>query len=198
MTLPTPKAESVHEDGTSDGWTPVPGFLRDVGPDGQTQVVVSVPLAMLAAVHAALVGTLAEPISLLYRQIVDRRNPGPNGAPPRDFVAVDLRLPDVLAALAKFDDLVYHDARCQIWVRGSMGEQVVLDDEGLVFCAPDDPVFEDVLVGFGLPPELSDTIKERNYPKHWFHGACDAQEEGLIAALQLTEISAPGRAARHH
>lgn len=193
VALQSPKVESVHEDGTPDGWAPAPGFLRDTGPNGQTQIVVSVPVDLLATIHKALVATLAEPVGVLYRQIVDRRAPRPAGSPPRDFVAIERRLSPILEAIDRFTDLIHHDARCEVWVRGAMGEQVVLDHEGLLYCAPDDPVFEDVLLSFGLNDQLGDTIRERNYPKHWFHASCDAQEDELIRQLELVEVAPPGR-----
>lgn len=187
------KSVSVTEQGEPDGWEPVAGYLRDVSPQGETQLVVSVPASFLATVHRELVRSLAPPLGLLYRQVVDRRKPRPQGAPPRDFVALELPVERVLEACERFGDLLYGDARCELWVRGALGEQVVLDADGVMFCAPDDPVFEDVLKANGLSPDLGQTILDRDYARHNFHAALDEQEDGLIAALRLVEVPARGR-----
>lgn len=189
MALTTPKSESVDAQGAPDGW-PIPaGFLRDLGPGGEAQVVVSVPTAWLGAVHRELVRVLNAPFGLLYRQVVDRRNPGPQGAPPRDFVALELGEAELLSALERYADLVYHDARCEVWVRGSLGDQVILDADGLMYLMPDDPAFEDVLRAAGLSDDLGDTIRDRDYAKHWFHAPNDALEDAWIRELRLTEIA---------
>lgn len=189
----TAKSVSVTEQGEPDGWEPTPGFLRDVSPAGETQLIVSLPASHLGQVHRELVGTLSRPLGLLYRQVVDRRSPRPQGAPPRDFVALQLEPEQVIDALTRFASLVYHDARCELWVRGAMGEQVVLDADGVLFCAPDDPVFEDVLRANGLSDDLGQTILDRDYARHSFHSELDPLEGELIAALRLVEVPARGR-----
>ncbi|MFM2162374.1 MAG: hypothetical protein RLZZ383_1886 [Pseudomonadota bacterium] len=188
MALSTPKSESVREDGTPDGWSPPAAFLRDVGPGGQTQLVVSVPTPWLGAVHRELVAALAPPLGLLYRQVVDRRDPQPQGAPPRDFVGLEMDPATVGSALLQFEDLLYHDARCELWVRGAMNDQIILDADGLMYLVPDDPAFEDVLRGAGLSDDLGQTIRDRDYAKHWFHAPNDALEDAFLKALRLTEV----------
>lgn len=189
MPILTPKSESVSPDGTADGWQPWPGFLRDTDPHGQTRIVVQVPTEHLAALHLDLIATLTPPLGLLYRQVVNRRDPKPQGSPPRDFVALELPADAVLTALRHAADLIYHDARCELWVRGRLGEQVVLDADGLIFCYPDDPVVEDVLRGAGLTDDLGQTITDRDYAKHWFHAENDAVEDALIRELRLAEVA---------
>ncbi len=187
-----PKSESVTAQGESDGWEPAGGFVRDRGANGRTQLVVSVPVRFLAATHQALVEALAPPLGVLYRQVVDRQDPKPEGFPARDFVALELEPSRVVRALARHTTLLHHDARCEIWVRGGLGDQVILDRDGLIFCQPDDPAFEDVLLGLGLSAEASVTIADRDYVKHWFHSEADAHEAGLIQELGLTEIAFRG------
>lgn len=187
-----PKASSVVESGEEDGWTPTPGYVRDMGPGGKAQVVVSVPVTQLAAVHADLVKVLGSPLGVLYRQVVDRQDPQPQGAPPRDFVALDVPADQLLSALTRHGSLLYHDARCELWLRGPMGDQIILDTDGLIFCQPDDPAFEDVFVAHGLSAEVSETIADRDYVKHWFHADNDAVELGLFASLQLTQVAHRG------
>ncbi len=183
-----PKAISVREDGTPDGWTPTPGYLRDVDASGQTRLVISVPHGQLAGLHQALAATLASPVSVLYRQLVDRRTPRPQGAPPQDHVGVDRPLSAVLSALETFAELLYHDARHELWLKGGMGEQLVLDADGLMYAYPDDPVFTDVLAAHGVPADLGETLVDRDYARHAFHADLDVLEDGLIATLALVAM----------
>lgn len=192
--LDTPKSESVTEQGQPDGWVPPAGFVRELESGaGTTRVAVSVPHTHLLDLHVALARTLAEPVSVLYRQLIDRRDPKPQGSPPRDFVAVDQRLDRVIAGIEAHTSLLHHDARCELWLRGSMGEQLVLDADGMLFCYPDDPAFGDVLGEHGLDADVPETIADRNFVKHWFHAENDAVEDAFVRALQLTEVPARGR-----
>ncbi|MCB9680962.1 MAG: hypothetical protein H6733_05770 [Alphaproteobacteria bacterium] len=188
MAISTPKAQSVTEQGEADGWVPLPGFVRDQGPGGRTQLVVSVPTEHLLAVHVELVRVLGSPLGVLYRQAVDRKDPQPQGAPPRDFVGLDLPADAVIDAVRRFTDLLHHDARCELWIRGSLGDQIILDTDGLLFCQPDDPAFEDVLLSNGLVRDLDATIADRDYVKHLFHASNDEAEAQLVATLGLTQV----------
>lgn len=184
----TAKSESVTEKGEPDGWEPFPGYLREMDPRGQTRLVVSVPSRFLRQVHERLAASLAAPVGFLYRQVVNRRDPKPQGAPPRDFVALELSNERVVEVLGRYTELLHHDARCEIWLRGALGEQVVLDADGLIYLYPDDPAFEEVLLGEGLADQVGQTIVDRDYAKHWFHAENDAKEDGLIADLRLVEV----------
>jgi hypothetical protein len=188
LALTTPKSESVTELGEPDGWQPTPGYLREMDPRGQTRLVVSVPVRFLLRVHQQLVASLQAPVGLLYRQVVNRRDPKPQGSPPRDFVALELAPERIVEALERYTDLLHHDARCELWLRGALGEQVVLDPDGLLYCYPDDPAFEDVLLGEALTDLVGQTIVDRDYAKHWFHGENDAVEDRLIEELRLVEV----------
>jgi hypothetical protein len=188
--LDTAKAVSVTKDSQPDGWEPTAGFVRDLAPDGQTQLVASVPTRHLLALHVELVRVLSAPLGLMYRQVIDRRDPKPQGTPPRDFVALELSTDAVVDALRRFTDLIHHDARCELWVRGALGDHVVLDTDGLLHCAPDDPAFRDVLLGNGLVEDVDETIADRDYVMHQFHAENDALEDALLADLGLTEYVA--------
>lgn len=190
--LKTPKSESVDAKGQADGWKPLAGYIRDVGSQGRTQLVVSAPSEFLLDTHLQLVGELVAPLGFLYRQIVDRREPGPSGAPARDFVALELTHAIVRDTLRRYTDLFHHDARCEIYVRGAMGEQIVLDQDGMLFCQPADPVFEDALLASGFIPDVSVTIADRDYVKHWFHHHNDALEDELMSSLGLVEVANRG------
>ncbi|MCB9679529.1 MAG: hypothetical protein H6737_30770 [Alphaproteobacteria bacterium] len=184
------KASSCLQSGELDGWEVALGYSGEVTPTGATRLVVTAPVDRLPAVHAALVAVLGEPLSFLYRQKIDRRDPKPQGHPGRDFVALELTRARVADALAAFGGLLYRDARCEAWIRGGMNDQVVLDVDGTIYCYPDDPAFRDVLEGLGVPesPDLV-TLEGRDYVRHWFRAEADADEDGLIAALRLAEVA---------
>jgi len=193
MAMNTPKSESVTEEGVADGWTNPAGYRREMDHSGKTRITVSTPLDQTVDIHAQLLDTLAEPISFLYRQVVDRVKVAsgetpPQGLPPRDFVALELTRNRVKAALRTHADLIYHDARCEVWLKGRLGEQIVLDADGVIYTYPDDPVFTDVLDEAGYPDSLVQSILERDYAKHWFHPQNDLLETSLISFLKLAEV----------
>jgi len=191
----TPKAESVSEQGQPDGFVVGTGFERQVGSGGDTRLLISVSTDRLADVHLALLGALEAPLTLLYRRKVNRTAPRENGAPPEDFLAPDLSLDEVRAALSEASDLVWHDARCEVWVRGMMGEQIILDQDGVLYAYPDDHSFRDVLaeVGIDEDPEVQ-VLLDRDYVKHWFHASCDAQEEALLRRVMAVPVAPQGDA----
>ncbi len=183
------KASSCLQTGVLDGWTVAAAFSGEVTPDGSTRLVATVPPERLPQVHAALVAVLGEPLSVLYRQKIDRRDPKPQGHPGRDFVALELTASRVREAFAGSPTLLYRDARHETWVRGGMQDQVVLDQDGTLYCYPDDPAFRDALEAQGLTESTSlTTLEDRDYVRHWFHAAADAEEDALIEALGLTEV----------
>ncbi|MBX2799184.1 MAG: hypothetical protein KTR31_16035 [Myxococcales bacterium] len=183
-----PKAVSVTQDGQEDGWQPELGWFPEITPQGDTRLTVSAGSDVLPAVHKALAAALAEPLSVLYRQKVDRQDPKPQGHPPKDFVAVGLPCERVTAALTAAGELVYTDARCEVWLRGGLGEQIVLDHDGVIYVYPDDPAFRDALGGCDVPEADVDLISDRDYVKHWFHAHCDAMEEAFLADLGLSQV----------
>jgi hypothetical protein len=190
MMIQLPKAQSVTQQGEPDDFVLRPGWSSEATPSGETRMVVSVPPEQLPQVHAALVSALAAPIDVLYRQEIDRKSPRPQGSPPRDFVALGQEPERVIEALQDAALLVYCDARCEVWLRGALGEQIILDHDGLVFCYPDDPSFRDVLTSAGVPDEDVVTMADRDYVKHWFRAEADELELQLIQRLRLTEVKA--------
>ncbi len=183
------KAISVTEQGEPDGFQIGAGFWPERDFHGVTRLVASAPPERLAAAHAALVAVLGSPLGVLYRQVVDRRAPRPEGAPPRDLVALEVDAARVRAGLADCAGLIYQDARAELWLRGALGDQVVLDGDGLLYCYPDDPGFRDALGATGIAEGKVETLQERDYVRHQFHAAFDAQEDHLIAALGLVEVT---------
>lgn len=182
------KAVSVTETGEPDGFALSPGFFGEFDPRGSTRLIVTIPPAWLAVVHQRLVRALEPPLSLLYRQVVNRASPAPEGTPPVDFVALSLTADQVVEALAASAGLVYADARHELWVRGRLGEQLILDQDGHLFCYPDDPRFRDVLLGEGIPEGHVETLADRDYVKHWFFADNDEQEAALVQHLRLQRL----------
>ncbi len=181
-----PRAASTSEDGVLDGWVPPLGFAAEIDPKGNTRLVISTPSDRLADVHLAVFGALEAPIGVLWRRVIDRADPKPNGSPPLDFVGLDLPAERVVAALQASGGLVWEDARGELWLRGARGEQVVLDADGVMYAYPDDPAFRDALASVGVAEttQLS-TVAQRNYVQQWYHAECDAEEAALVASLGL-------------
>jgi hypothetical protein len=186
--LPGPRASSVTIDGAEDGFVPRPGWLSEATRDGDTRLVISVPHDQLLPLLDRLLDALSPPLGVLYRQKIDRRDPKPQGAAPIDHVGLDLNRERVRAALHDHPVLVCADARAEIWLRGARQEQVVLDQDGLVYCYPDDPAFRDVCGALGIPGEDVKTMADRDYVKHWFRPEADAQEDSFVDRLRLTRV----------
>jgi hypothetical protein len=183
-----PRAASTDGNSLEDGFTPEPAFFGEMDPRGGTRLVVSVPGDRLRAVHEALLAQLKPPLGVLWRQVIDRKKPRPNGSPPIDHVGLDLSFERVLAALRACGPVVYEDARAELWIRGKLGEQLILDQDGLVYAYPDDPVFRDALEALGLTDKDVPTLAKRDFVKHWYHAEHDALEARLVADLGLTIV----------
>lgn len=182
------RAQSVTQSGEPDGYEPPLAWGPERTPTGETRIVVSVPPGELPRVHQALLGALQPPLGVLYRQKVDRQDPKPQGAPAVDHLALELPPGRVRTALEACAGVVYHDARSELWIRGDLGEQLVLDQDGLLYLYPDDPSFRDALASAGVPESEAQTLAERDYVKHWFHAEHDPEEADLIARLGLTRV----------
>jgi len=183
-----PKAVSVTREGEPDGWVPPRGWRAQVAADGSTRLVISVPPSELPATWLALAQALGAPLSVRYLQLTDRaRGQLPK---PRNFVAMDLPADRLLAALSARPALVWHDGRHQLWVRGRFGEQLVLDELGVLYGYPDDPAFRDALAG--LPETATVGMDGRDYVRVSFLAEADAEERSLIEELGLREWSGVG------
>lgn len=179
-TLP-PKAASVTQDGQPDGWMPARGFRAQVAPDGTTRLVVNVPAAELAAVHLRLLAVLGERVGLRYVRLTDRQK---GQLPtPETWVRMEVPADRARAALEARPELVWHDARHQLWARGRFGEQVVLDELGVLYCYPDDPAFRDALAGLAETRDVG--MDGRDYVRVAFLAEADVQERTLIEELGL-------------
>lgn len=183
-----PKAESVTKDGEPDGFQIQWGYSLQTESHGSTRLLVSAPSPRLREVHQAILRAVGGPWSVLYRQFVDRVHPRPQGAPPRDFLALERDPEVVLAALDECASLIYHDARFELWIRGRRGEQVILDADGVIYIYPDDPSFRDVCSQLGMEQRAVKTLQNCDYVKQWYHAENDPVEAGFIEGLQLNDM----------
>ena len=183
-----PKAQIVTQSGEADP-RPLPrGWRVTTFPDGTTQLAVSVPAGELPGVHQALLGSLGKELGLMYLRLTDRQLG--QLAKPERRVAMHLPPERVLSAINARSTLVYEDGRHQLWARGGMGEQVVLDELGVVYCYPDDPSFRDVMSALNLS-ETSEPMAcdEAHFPyvRVNFHAEADAQETSLWDDLHMVK-----------
>lgn len=179
------KATSVLPSGAPDGWAPPTFYKGEVLSGGYTRIVVSVPPERLAEVHQALAAALEAPLKLLYQRLIDR--PRDLQLPkPESHVAVELSRDRVLEVLRRLSALIYQDGRHQLWLRGALNEQLVLDDLGMIYVYPDDLAFRDVLDGLGLSEGAGATMAERDYVRVNLMASCDQQEDQLFHDLHLT------------
>lgn len=183
------KAESVQRDGTPDGFVPDVGFISQTEPGMPTRLLISVLPDDLARVHQALVGACAGPLSVRWVQKVDRANPRPENAPPREFLALGVDADLLMSLLFECAGLLYDDGRGELWVRGRRGEQVILDGDGLLYTYPDDVLFRGVCAALGLAEGPVKTLLDRDFVKQWYRAPYDAQEKALVQRLSLQEMT---------
>lgn len=181
MSSPSPKAQSVTAAGEPDGFEPPRCFRAETLPDGRTRLVVSVPQAELETVHLALLRALGESVGLLYVRLTDRQR-GQLPAPERR-VAVEVPIDRAVAALEARRELTWWDGRHQLWARGKYGDQVVLDELGLLYTYPDDVAFRAALGD--VPERQAPGMDTRDYVRVSFVAEADAQETALWEELGM-------------
>lgn len=180
-----PKAQSVDRSGAPDGYIPPMAYKAQVVQGGFTRLIISCPPSRLAMVHSALVKVLRPPLKFLYVRMTDRQS-GKQLPKPEHHVSVDLTAERVAAALVEFTRLIHHDGRNQVWVRGSDGDQIVLEELGGLFAYPDDLGFRDAMDAMGLVNAQHQSIDERDYVKVNFLAEADDEERRLMQSLALT------------
>ena len=184
------KASSVTPEGQADGWSPPHQWLAQASPGGVTRLVVSTRADALKGVFEALVQALAPPLAVRYVQLTERQSETQHEHTRRpSWVAVNLPVEKVLAAFGEAETLLYRDGRHQTWVRGALGEQLILDELGLIYVYPDDVGLRDVLGASGVPEGGAQTMLERDYVRVELHAEADGQEQALIASLGLQPFS---------
>lgn len=192
MNLP-PKASSVTADGKPDDFVPPTAWRVDVERDGRTRLVLSCAPERLESLYFELLALLDGPIGVMYVQLTDRRAGQHHQGKPRRFVGVDRPLPRVVATLRRCPELLFRDGRHQLWLRGKFGEQLVLDELGMIYLYPDDPAFRERLEALGVPgQDKLKTMAERDYVRVEMQAIADPQEAILLAELSLQPVAEPG------
>jgi hypothetical protein len=186
--IPTVKAYSVTEDGEADGFVNPLLYAQEIGPDGTTRLLVSCGPERLEELHRALIGGLQGPLGVLYVQLVDRVSGLDQNADPKRWLSLEQPVERVLSALADARLLLYRDARAQVWIRGATGEQLVLDELGLIYVYPDDPSFHAILKDRQVPQLAAPTLADRDYVRAAFCAEADSEEQGLLQALNLAPL----------
>jgi hypothetical protein len=185
------KASSVTAEGQPDGFAPPLLFRPEAAPDGTTRLKISAAPGALPGLHRALVEVMGDRLGVLYVQLTDRRAGRHLAEKPRRFIGMELAAPRVLQTLGRCGRLLYGDGRGQLWVRGALGEQLILDEMGLMYAYPDDPLFRDVLEAHGVPERAGQTLDERDYVRVEFQAAADFEEDRLLQELSLTPFTQP-------
>ncbi len=159
-------------------------YKAQVVQGGFTRLVISAPSNRLALVHRALVSVLRPPLKFLYVRMTERQT---GQLPkPEHYVSVDLTEERVAGVLSEFTRLIHHDGRCQVWVRGADGDQIVLEELGCLYAYPDDLGFRDALQAMGLIEVPHQSMDERDFVKVGFLSEADAEEKKLMQDLSLT------------
>ena len=180
------KAISVTEMGIPDGYVPPLGYQGQVLEGGHTRIEVSSGTKELAQIHRRLVESFTFPCKVRYVKLTDRQEG--QYQKPKSYVAVNVGREIILEALTHLKELIYHDGRHQIWILGLQGEQVVLDELGMVYLYPDDFRFRDVLEDLGItekvPSDTSfQTMSQRDYVMVNFSQQADEQEATLLQSI---------------
>ena len=189
------KATSVTEAGEPDGFAPPLLYSPQVGPDGTTRLVVSAPGSDLPRIHRILVESLKAPLGVLWVQLVDRASGQRQEDDPRRWLTLEQLTEAVLSAMDRSPHLLYGDARGQLWIRGAMGEQLVLDELGMVYLYPDDPAFRVALESAGVEQSSAPTMADRDYVRVEFDAAADAEEQALLQDLSMQPLAATDNSA---
>ena len=181
------KAYSVDENGAPDGFKVPNLFSPQVAPDGTTRLLISASRDNIEAAHKSLLGVLDGPLGVRYVQLIDRSNEIDRRENPRGFVALDKGVDEVKKAIEMSRKLLYDDARCQFWVKGLMGDQIILDEFGMLYAYPDDPSFRNALSSIGINEGAASTLADRDFVKVEFDAECDRVETQLISLLRMVE-----------
>ena len=181
--LRPPKAQSVHQDGTHDGFEPPMAYRGQVLQGGYTRLEISSPQHLLHTVHQELVKQLQFPCKIRYLRLTDRQDGQLDKQ--ESFVAVEISIDRMMQALSDYHELFYNDARHQLWILDNAEEQIVLDELGMIYVYPDDFLFRDVLTRLGWSTQDHVAMTERDYVRVSFSSAADDQEKSLIQRFGL-------------
>ncbi len=179
-----PKAQSVTQQGASDGYVPPMAFRSQVLDGGYTRLEISAPPSKLQVVHQQLAKLLTPPIKIRYIKQVDRQS-GQQLEKAESYVAVELSTERVMQTLDFCSELFYHDGRNALWLRGVDDAQLVLDEIGMLYIYPDDFTFRDALLSLGWVEAEHQTIADRDYVLVNFSAKADELEQSLIQSLGM-------------
>ena len=178
-----PKAQSVTKQGAPDGYVSPMAFKGQVLEGGYTRLEISSPPGKISVVHKALARLLSSPLKMRYVRLTDRQK---GQLPkPENYVAVELPKERVEQALTMFEALLYQDGRNQLWLLGLDGEQLILDELGMIYVYPDDFSFREALQKLGWVEANHQTMADRDYVRVNFMAQADEQEQSLIQSLGM-------------
>jgi hypothetical protein len=134
------------------------------------------------------VESLKAPLGVLWVQLVDRASGQRQEDDPRRWLTLEQKTEAVLSAMDRSPHLLYGDARGQLWIRGALGEQLVLDELGMVYLYPDDPAFRTALESGGVEQSSAPTMADRDYVRVEFDAAADEEEQALLQDLSMQAL----------
>ena len=126
---------------------------------------------------------MSPPLKIRYVRLTDRQKA--QHPKPESYVAVELPKERIAQALSMFEKLLYQDGRNQLWLLGLNGEQLILDELGMVYVYPDDFAFRDALENLGWVEANHQSMADRDYVRVNFAAEADEQEESLIQSLGM-------------
>ena len=176
-----PKAQSVDKKGALDGFVPPMAFKGQVLDGGYTRLELSVPPDRLSAVHKHLADQLSFPCKIRYLKLTDRLKG--QLAKPESYAAVEISKVRLLQVLSELSPLIHHDGRHQFWIVGLQGEQLILDELGMIYIYPDDLLFRDILTDLGFIETNHENMSARDYVRVNFLAQGDQQEVVLLQSL---------------
>ena len=178
-----PKAQSVDKQGEADGFSPPMAYQPRVLDGGYTRIDVSVPPEKLSILHKAIISTCQAPFKLRYVRMIDRQR----GQLPKQesWVVVELSQDRLQQICDHFNTLFYHDGRNQIWIQGASGEQLVLDELGMLYVYPDDFSFRELLNTMGWVEADHESMDTRDYVLVNLCAEADQEERELFQSLGM-------------
>ena len=180
-----PKAQSVDKKGALDGFVPPMAFKGQVLDGGYTRLELSVPSDKLPLVHRHLANHLSFPCKIRYLKLTDRlRGQLPK---PQSYAAVEISKDRLLQVLTELSPLIHYDGRHQFWIVGMQGEQIILDELGMLYIYPDDLLFRDLLTDLGFIEANHENMAARGYVRVNFLAQGDQQETVLLQSLGFVQ-----------
>ena len=177
------KSQSVSKEGALDGFIPPMAYQPQLLDGGYTRLEISSPSSKLSYIHKKLIEVMEGPLKIRYLRMTDRlKGQLPK---PESYVAVEVTKERVLQLCDECETLLYHDARHQLWIRGTHEEQLVLDELGMLYIYPDDFLFRDTLSASGWIEAKHESMADRDYVKVFFDAQADEQEKQLMQALGM-------------